>query len=517
VTFRQAVGDFFAPFFRVRFIDSKALDAGQVAYGSDGEELPSVASADVTAELINSGDVTSFRVGENDQMSQLRSYATSFEVTTEGGAHTIAKLHMEPMIEDAINIIDSEAIQWNALMVAEWGYLDTKAGLLGENKYSKTGVFVIQKPSLDLSEDGAQIDIIGVDVFGLTLTKRETRRKWDRNGDYKTDLSIIQELIDRNGMSLDATQVGLAPAGLGAVAGAAGAGGTHSLETEHPIKELGEPEVLEQNESDWTFFQRIVMNNNCTFYTQGTTVFLVDMNEAKGAQANYRLMMYMQPQNDTDIPMESFSTGALPTLFWPPEAKGTKAVTVNPDTNEVKNAAKTDEAETGTFDPSTAEDNKNLGPQTSGGQKEADGRTVSVEGSSVKPNPKYEENQTGKGFYMAWGTPNREEASKQNARWKALKSGVNAQVTIPGTPAVETMQIVEVMGVGKVMSGFYLVTKATHTINTGGYQTTLELVREASSGDTVAGKGTQPTAQANPDSAEGGASGDTTLPIDGTL
>jgi hypothetical protein len=393
-------------------------------------------------------------------------------------------------------------------MVAEWGYLDPDAGAMAENKYSKTGIFIIQKPDLTLDASGATLDILGVDLLGYTLVKNETRRSWDRNGDYATDLSIIEELVKRNGMDLNTEQTGI---GLGGLPGLEGF--KHPLEEEHPLK--GEPEKLEQYESDWTFFQRLVFNNNCTFYTQGRTVYLVDMNEAKGAQANYRLMMFQQPQNDFDIPMESFSTGVLPTLFWPPEAKGTKAVTTDPDTNETKDAAKQDEKEKSTFDPSKDSTHKNLGKRVSAGD-DSDGKSVSVEGESVTPNPKREDNQTGKGFYMVWGTPNREEASKQNSRWAALKSGVNAEAVIPGTPAIETMQIVEVRGVGKVMSGFYLVLKATHTITTGGYETRLELVREGSSGDPVAGKGEQPSTEAEPKSAEGGASGLTSPPIDGT-
>lgn len=508
MTFRQDVGDFFAPFFRVRFIDIKKID-GMIAYDESGEELLNVQEAAVTAEAVASGDTTTFKIAENEQMSHLRSFASSITITTEGGFHTTAQFNMEPQYEDAIRIIDSEAIQWNALMVVEYGYLSPKTGIVSENKYSKTGVFMIQKPDLTLSADGAQIEIIGVDLLSYTLMKRETYREWDRkNANYKTDLGIIRELVERNGMTLDTQQVGLSPtAEFSSAFNSSLPADTHSLQIEHPIG--AEPEKLEQFESDWTFFQRLVFSNNCNFYTQGGTVYLVDMNEAKGAQANYRLIMFQQPQHDYDVLMTSFQTGVLPTLFWPPEAKSVRAVTTDPDTGKPKNAAKEDEEEIKDYDPTQESDNENQGPKTSGGKNEPNaGSSTTVDGQSLKPNPKYEENQTGKGFYMTWGTPNRQELSKQTSRWANLKSGVSAEATIVGTPAVETMQIVEVRGVGKVMSGFYLVKKATHMLDGGGYETQLELIREGSSGDPVAGKGTQPAATADATSAEGGAAGE---------
>ena len=520
MTFRQPVGDFFAPFFRVRFVDVSKLDAGTVALGADGEQLPNLfAETGERVEFVSSGEETTWRVGEDDQMSQLRSYATSLEVTTKGEAHSIAKLHMEPMYADALRIVDHQAIQKNSLMIAEWGYLDAKSGALNENKYSKTGVFAITTPSLNISESGATIDIIGTDIFGTTMVRRETRRKWDRNGDYSADISIIEELVKRNGMELDVSGAGLAPvaqvknafSGLAAPAGPAfvdtrvGPFATHSLLITHPL--ANESPVVEQNDNDWVFFQRLLASNNCSFSTQGRTVNIFDWNEVKRGQAQYRLMMYAQPQNDTDIPMESFSTAALEYLFHPATAFGVKVITTDTDTGKDVDAANPENASPGVYNSTTDAGNLTLGKKSVTGPESANGRSFDVKGvGHLTPAPKVDEGQAGKSFYMPFSTANLAELAKQPARKGAMN--FEAQATIPGTPAIETMQIVEVVGVGRVMGGFYLVNEATHTIDTSGYSTQLNLIREGSSGDPVAGTGEQPTAQANPEPAESGAKGD---------
>ncbi len=464
---KQGVGDMFAPFFRVRFVTARQEEGGEF---EGGEEVAPNTFITESSEIVFSQGETRTRLSNNNEMSQLRSFATSLEIESKPGGANMATLSLSPPFEDAVRIVDDQIIQWNSVMIAEWGWLNS---FNGDRIQSDPHYFVIDKPALQASRTDYEITIRGVDMFGYSAVKREDRRVWQRIV-YPTDVQILQVLAAKNKMRLDLTAV---------------PPNSKLRQSKLPPTTEGVVDTIEQNEKDWVFFNRLCSDNNCTFYTIGDKIFILDRNFAKIINASYRLVFFQQLETDRDIPMMAFQTQALPNLFWPSEAKELTCVSNNPDDNKVT-VKKTDPAK----DP----DEEHQGPRTSSGKAEADGQTIFVDRLvQIVPNPAYTETETGKLCQVAHGQQNRDEHGKQPARQASSISNQNAEATIPGTPHLQPLMTVRVVGVGRIFSGPYLVKKAVHRIDSSGYETSLTLFREAATGDTVAGKGERPTTGGN--------------------
>jgi hypothetical protein len=507
---KEGVGDFFAPFFRVRFLtpNPNTLDA----YGPDGELAAVSESSTVGAEILSSNGQTDITFSEGDSVGQLRSSATTLTISNVGGGASFATLVLEPTYEDALAIIEHRLLQYDSIMVIEWGWLGQGSSLFGaggDQITSDPHYFVIQQPSLSINNLDVSIEIVGADLFGYASTQRTSTRLWDRNFfDYKTDLGILENLVRPSGLTIDTSLTNSPPVAGGAGGAGLGdlglgqldevsAGNVTGIFTEHPIE--GQPEVLEQNEKDWIFFNTICASNNCSFFTIGSTIFLADMNVVKTRQSSYRLLMYQQPTDDRDIPILNYQSNAQPFLFQPAESRETCVNHVNPDTNKVE-CIKTD--------PGTSDDFQFLGLKTASGKSKSDGVSVSVSSSdSVTPDPKFTDEQTGKVYSVPYYLVNKLEVAKQPARDGVMFGNTDANITIPGVPSIVPMMIVEVQGVGRTFNGPFIVMKTTHRLDTSGYETDLELVRDTSTADIEVGKGTQPPSTNTPSTDPSGDEG----------
>jgi phage protein D len=459
------IGDQFAPFFRVRFITTEQM---QGIASTDGEETDETIPEAAPLEFSEQGD-------------QLRSYATSLEIVNQGGGMNVATLQLNPPFEDGIRIVDNAVIQWNSVMVCEWGWLNSHDG---DRITSEPHYFAIQQPSVSVSGTDYDIKIVGADLFGFSSTKRSDLREYPRTGVFSTDLGILKFIARKNKMRLN---VDLVPA-------------ESSLrQNKRPTATSGKVQKLEQNEKDWVFFNRLATTNNCSFYTVGDVIFVVDNNVAIVQNASYRLTFFQQPQSDRDVTMQSFSTNALDTLFTPAAAKLVRCVSNDPADNETQVAD---------HETPKMEDEAHQEGRSASGTAVEDGRTIQIgQHVQVIPHAAFSETEVGKLCHVPHGQQNAEEFGKQPARAANFVANTDAQATMPGVPHMMPMMQVMVTGVGEVFGGVYLIQKTTHRLDTSGYETSVEMVRNTSTGTTEggAGKGINPTnTQTKQEAPEGG-------------
>ena len=506
------VGDFFAPFFTILFL-APTVQQGTNVDGVTGEET--------TIEINESGSVvmhngkTSTVFTEDKNTSQFRSYATSLQVSNQGGGACMVELRLEPPLDDALVLIEQRLIQFNTVLVVEWGW-STNGGqdtLLSDKHY-----FITQPPRMDVKGTDVSITITGIDIFGYSAMKRETRRIYYRTAKrpthtgekqtaesakatsdtrvYDTDFKILEALAKKNNMRLNST---LAPVDI------KGVPTKIPIHLKHPI-DAKDATSVEQNDKDWTFFKRICETNRCDYFTIGDTIYIVDQNIARAQSYAYRLVFWNQPQKTNDIPIYSFSTEVLPQMFMPAEAKEVTA-----------KYADEDEAQTGQqkVDPQTSTEMASIGKRGAGGKAEADGRTLKpTDDVQIIPNPKYADDETGRMMSVPGGLANREESVLRVARDANSICNTNMEVSIPGVPGLVPMQIVRVEGCSRIFSGAYLVLKVVHKLSTDGYDCDVTLIREGSTGDQEIGRGQTPVTGGN--DPEKGPDGQSVTPVEGT-
>ncbi len=475
------VGDFFAPFFTVQF---QTYDRNSFTELAGAEEITISEDAE-TGLIVFSDEARSreVRTSSSGVMNQLRNYCTGIEIHAPSEAQSIVTLTIEPPIYDAIAIIDSQAISIFSIMVIEFGYLRMANG---HQVKSEKHFFMVDKPELSMSGSNVTITLRGSDLFGASSPRREDRRAWPRSI-YPTDLSIITVIAAKNRMRLD---LSLVPETLLVNAGPGIGSVTHPLRANKARTDvLGITDALYQDTKDWLFFNRLVRENNCTFFVIGQKVFIVDMNTARVQAPSFRFLYYLQPETARDVPMETFSTNALTDLFVPAEAAGVRVGSVNPDTGEVDELS---------FDPLTSALEQHLSGRSVSGTSVQDDRVLKLDADiQVTPLPAFSSSEVGAYYSLPHGQQNRDEAARQPSRRASLMGNTQASVTIPGVPILSPLMVVRVEGVGRVFGGNYLVQEVTHRLSNDGYSSEVKLIRDTSTGDSVAGRGERPATGTN--------------------
>lgn len=475
----QPIGDSFAPFFTVKFLTYEEVEQ---VLNEDGERVPAGAAEGGAA---SEGVTLEFTYGD-----KMRSYAASLEILHKGeiGSMAMATVVFSPPFEDAIAIVDDRTVQKDSLMVIEWGWLASDGGkVLASGRY----LFMIAQPSLEMSNTDFTITIVGTDLFGYSAPRREDRRNWKRTV-YPSDHTILKEIVAKNNLHIDLDQVAR----------------DSPLFAQRPSGG-GDPDKLEQNEKDWVFFQKVCASNNCSFYTIGNRVYIVDKTDARTKAPAYNLLFFRQPKTNVDIALLTFSTNAEGALFFPAASNETTVNHTDLDTGEVRQAR---------YNPRTMPDQQSLGELSSSGKDRYTGRSIDVRAPAVRfgvvrrnpefqerqlvgvtPRPSFSASETGEVLSLPGALANREETGKQVARTAHVLANTSAKATMSGAPGLVPQMIVRVECGSKVFSGSYIVREVVHTLNMGGYETSVKLRREASSGDLMAGIGARP---ANPNEKE---------------
>lgn len=496
------VGDFYAPFFTVEFTNPEEQSSKKT--GADGQT-----GGKPGGIISSSAGETRYNFTDNPEMSRLRSFASSLEVTSVGGAACTATLVLEPPYYEAIHICEARAVQQKAIMSCQWGYLPGGPG--AKAIVSRWHHFVLQKPpTLSVSGTDVSITIVGIDAFSNVAMKRESRtvyirskgsetkkaehaktehkgtRKGTRNvpdgkddhtqgGTFSTDLKILEHLAKKPGMTVNTSLV---------------------PKSSMLFKDRTKP--AEQDKPDWAFFLELCVRNKCDFYTEGGVIYLVDTNTVKVQQTSYRLLLMRQPETDRDIPMQEFSTDALANMFTPAAAAEVRRLSADPDSGIVVDL---------TIDPAERDDQQFAGKLTAAGLAVAAGKSAKLsDDTTLIPNPAFSATETGKHVTSPHGYEGGDEQAAMLARSSALLANMDARATVPGVPSLIPWMLVEVLaGFPTTFDGPFMVKKVTHRLGTDGYSMELELHRDTTSASTE-GSGSRPSTGGNtPPAQESGA------------
>jgi len=449
------VNDLFAPFFDVVFYSLDKTDG--IVEGGPEEDLGTVAqSSDLGASRIQlrsvGGGLPSFSPqGDGTELAELINYRANLQLNMLSAAALQATLTLTPPYEAALKIVDNRLIRFGSLMEVQWGYLSTDGE--GEPAISDKGLFRITQPSIKFGRE-ATVTIAGFDILSSALTTADVRCCWSRER-YECDLEILRTLIKPprapSGMKLVDSQVG----------------------SKSPLRKRKTRDVI-QSDSDWAFFRRICRQNDINFKQVGNEVILRDEHRIDLAQKKYRLTWFMQPQDQFDVPMISFESNPIMSLFaGDPSVRGQRTFCRNVETDEIEIVDKTP-AKTGIPQPGKASDALPEG-------HEADAKKTSE--AELAAFQKLEDNvcASGRIFTVPCKRPShKEEIERTNIEARRLYN-THATAVCPGVPGLIPQQIAEVVNVGNVFSGFYRIMKAVHNIGVG-YTVKLDMIRSASTG-----------------------------------
>lgn len=469
-----SVGNLYAPFFDVVFYSFEK----QLGRDEDVEANRKEVAANPIGEsriLLRSrgGDVVEF--GVDGDLVNIRNFRSSLTIEGVSAGAYSATLTLTPPFLDGIDLIDRRLIKLGGLMEIQWGYLGVNGGPVISDK----GIFTIRQPSIRFGQQ-IQIQINGVDLFSFSAKSLEARIIWPREH-FKTDLDVLRTLTKKilgDEKRLNAKSIEAAAARARAMeqarqaVAAVSPGVTISSDIPKIPKLVREKdENLVQTEPNWTFFRRICNANDVTFNQVGNEVVLHEMSRADLFTPKYRLVWWMQPQTDVDIPMMSFETNPVRGYFAQPGVRGLKRYTVDPDTGVLVVTEHLPETTAGP------------GPNRSEAQEAGHPKDViQLPDGSVKPFSDPEEGEAGRNITTPSERPNEEDEVEEEARFLARESNTKATATCVGVPGLLPQMIVRVEGVGRTFGGNYRVKKVTHEIGAG-YIMKLDLIRTASTGD----------------------------------
>jgi hypothetical protein len=434
------------------FVDSIFAEETSSAFDSvaDIAARQGIGGSTIQLRSVGGGLQTFDQAGPDSPLGQLVNYRANLQVTMLSAAALQATITLTPPYEDALRIIDSQAIKFGSLMELQWGYLSTDGA--GKPAISDKGLFRITQPSIKFGRE-ITITIGGFDILSSALSAADVRCCWPR-ATYECDLKILQDLIKKrapDGIKLNTANVG----------------------DESPLRKKKERDVI-QSDSDWTFFRRLCRQNDVAFSQVGSDIFLRDESRIDIAKPKYRLMWYTQPQNKFDIPMITFETNPIMGYFAMEGSRGQKTFCRDGDTGKIE-TIDNDPADTGV--PQVGEAASDA---TKKGFK-ADTMQVG-DGTSVAAFKDLDDVcASGLIYTQPCKRPNQKEETARENREVRRFHNTRATAVVPGVPGLIPQQLCEIVNVGKVFGGCYRIMKTIHTIGTG-YTVKVDMIRASSTG-----------------------------------
>lgn len=472
------VGDLFAPFFDVVFYapseesgviarstndaaSTKSEDANsqdkaaaaqrqaaskQAAQRRNLDDTTSIGQGSIALRSIGGG-TQNFEPSSNAALAHLVNYRANLQVTMLSAAAVQATLTLNPPYEAAIEIVDNKLIKFGSLMEIQWGYLALDGGTPA---ISDKGLFRITQPSIKFGST-TTVTIGGFDILSGSLRTADTRCQWLRST-YKCDLDIIRKIVTTRvaaGAKIDDRLVG----------------------KDSPLRRRKPGKSVIQSDDDWTFFRRILRQNDVAFVQVGATIFLIDERRIDIAEPRYRLLWYKQPENEKDIPMKTFETNAVLSLFQGAAGtRGQRTICRDPVTKKVTVIDK-DPGKTGV--PQAGAKNTR---STEKGYKKAKIKTSDTE---IAPFANLDKACTsGRVFTQPCKRPNQKEETDRENREMRRFFNTRASAICPGVPGMIPQTMTRVEGVGKTFCGNYRVMKVVHNIGQG-YTMNIDLLRGA--------------------------------------
>jgi hypothetical protein len=459
------VGDFFSPFFRVAFRSlGKELGVVQEFAGQEEFQTTSLAGTATTSDTSNPTQLKFLS-------TQLPNYAASLSIEALIGAPLKFTLTLTPPYDDAVQIVDNKLVGYGTLVKVQWGYTSNSSN---NNLLSDIYVFRNEHPAVEYGQD-ITITLSGLDLVAGAGMRNTSKVVYNRLL-FPTDYHILLALFAKTKLQLDITNV-------------------------PPTSTLFLPQLfpptLEQHSTDWQFIRQILSDNNLAGHAQGAVFKVYSPSQLGSEQIAYRFLFRLQPEDKRDIPMMSFNGNPRPWIFNPPEARGLRAISSDPDSGattaeDMTAAGLADQQNVG--DSNSNSDGDPTDQATSLASDEADdGETDDDDeiGAPLTTRPAPGPDDVGTVHSRPSQMSNGDERARQIVRGAAVFGNVGATLTAPGMPDVLPPMLVGVEGVGRLFKGPYFVKSVKHEISTSGYEMEVELQRHMELG----APGTKPTGE----------------------
>lgn len=451
---RQALGDYYSPFFRVKFFVSqgtlidfaasereRASENRLAAVASELKSQPIFSSRDLVQEELNP------RLQEELDSREIHKFASDLEITYVSAQAVKMTLTLTPPYEEAKYILDHRLISRGSLVVVEFGY--TSPG--DDDIISPPYLFQLTNPSAEFG-DSISINLMGFDALSSNLLRKSTKRTWSRGkevgesgggGHFPTDLSIIEKLA--KDLLLDVNSKRL---------------------PDNAALKKNRSQALEQSTTDWAFFKSVLSDNGATFFLCGKELIIQERNYVIITERpRYRFLYRSQVIHAFDVPISSASFESRADLFVGRKAKNITKVTTDRDTGVPNNKTVASGA---------------AGASQGGNTYRGDTGNEKVTNSSagaLKTNKALEKDQTGT---IVSGSNNDElllgrvEALAEEGGWL---SGLKGTITIPGVPSLLPQHKVVIDGLPDYYKGEYTVTGVVHKVGSSGYTSEVSVVR----------------------------------------
>lgn len=339
---------------------------------------------------------------------------------------------LTPPLEDARRFVESPLIEWTrSILEVQYGYVGA-GGVVS----SPTFEGVIQKPEVTLGSD-VSVNLTAQGVGGIRGMQEEG------TGEPKTDTSleeVFREICTRNGMELD----------------------TSELEKGNAWEEMAaltdnQPSILQGNVGDWWFLVREARKIGCW-------VLLDSTKEARGGGTTSKLKLFPINSVADSTPKLKFKlfdftpkgvvgpkNGVYPILSF---STPTSAVYLAGATQKIRAAgidSKTREAKEITADDATSKPSHTGNGQSGLVSQQSGGSFLGgVDGAA----------------------PDAQQVADNEFKAAIGGRGVKIEVQTVGIPTLVPGQIIEIAGISpKRIDGLYIVFEVTHTLGTGGYDT----------------------------------------------
>ena len=454
----ESVGNFFAPFFDVVFYSPGNAEGLKITNIDDYGSISSI-GAGAIARKSTSGQSTVFSPDKSAE--GLRNFRSSLIIESRASTSVKATLTLQPPYDHAVGIIDSEVLTFGSLMEIEWGYMSSNGR---EAQISNLGLFTITQPSVKFGQE-ISIELTGWDLIYMSSDSIDRRCLWPRET-YATDVDIIKKLASHINKDYKVD--------------------TSQISSESSILKDKEGQHIIQTCTDFSFLRQLITDNDCEYRIEGDKLSIFDTNSLDTQSPSFRLLWYRQPTENTDIPMISFNTNSIPSLFAARGTRGVSHIVSDPDeitTDRDPKEKAEGESPVGGQEP---ESSKREGPQKGKDSAPDESRHSKTKADTrsgqfapyVWPDPSC---ASGIVQIIPKDTPNRKEQTIRRQRDSVRRANTHASAVIPGHPGIKPLSVVNVWGqegagVGEKFAGNYRILNVVHELGQG-YTTKLDMLR----------------------------------------
>lgn len=489
------VGDFFGPYFSVRFFNliSHPTSAEDLAAQSvEGLTQRSRREQTLATELnflgiavATGGRITSTtgvsltqaatdvsNIGRDTLIDQhLPRVAASMTAESKSGSPFRVQITLTPEYEDALVIMNSRLITYSTVAEVEWGY--NTNGPDGEELKTRKYYIRIVYPKINFGEN-ISIVLEGYDLSSDFAKRNSGRRSWTR-AEVPNDFELVKKLIERN------PPYKLRPSSL-----------NDALANNFPVAEstiFSNPDDrgVHQVGSDWQFINRLLRKHNLSFYINGTDFNLYSLVNPSASEQNviYTFRWRQAMQGPRDIPVYNSTCNILNSFFLPSSSRGLVNVSHDPITGEFKASTITprDAPHSAPKEmmATAGGDSPELGSLFSGKAANTFAFTADGGAMTITPEPETSPDETGDVVTsppLSNIDPNETDGRvltllKENGIFSAPR----IKLRCPGVPRMVPNRIVRLRGFTDIFDGLYMVLHVKHMVSSSGYDMDVEVVR----------------------------------------